>query len=361
MEYLQTDVLIIGGGPAGSIVGKYLSIAGIENIIVEKNLNFKKPCGGGIRETAFKIFDIPDSLVKVKINDFTLVSPDGNRININLPKDHRIFIVDRKEFDSFLREEAKNSGTKIIQGKFLNFTKDKKRIFSKIKLDNTVITIESNYLVIASGVNFYKKSKILTLFTYNPSLKIKNLQFFYGKKFSKNFYGWIFNHGDKIQIGTVGNKTHISNICDEAGIETNEKIKGYFIPLWKKNKLSYDNKIFFVGDAAGQVLPFTFEGIYFAMSSAKILADCIINNSPESYQLEWERKFLNYFNFMKLLEIIFLKNNFAIKKLVNAQRNLNIQKRAIDYWTGKKIPKKNINTLLSAFKFFLKTIFNQNI
>ena len=31
---LSTDVLIVGGGPAGSTAAKYLSLAGIENICI---------------------------------------------------------------------------------------------------------------------------------------------------------------------------------------------------------------------------------------------------------------------------------------------------------------------------------------
>jgi flavin-dependent dehydrogenase len=32
----MADVIIIGGGPAGSVLGRYLSMAGIENTIAER-------------------------------------------------------------------------------------------------------------------------------------------------------------------------------------------------------------------------------------------------------------------------------------------------------------------------------------
>jgi len=47
------DFLIIGGGPAGATVGKYLSKYGYKVAIFQKDLNYNKPCGGGIRADAF--------------------------------------------------------------------------------------------------------------------------------------------------------------------------------------------------------------------------------------------------------------------------------------------------------------------
>ena len=49
-------------------------------------------------------------------------------------------------------------------------------------------------------------------------------------------------------------------------------------------------------------MPLTFEGIYYAIKSAEILADSIINQ--KDYKKEWNKKYLKKFKFMKKLEKI---------------------------------------------------------
>ena len=52
------DVVVIGGGPAGATAARYLSRHGGRVALVEKDLNYAKPCGGGVPSTAFEEFGI---------------------------------------------------------------------------------------------------------------------------------------------------------------------------------------------------------------------------------------------------------------------------------------------------------------
>jgi heterodisulfide reductase subunit A-like polyferredoxin len=45
----ECEILIIRGGQAGSTLAKELSKNSIDNILIQRNLTFKKPCGGGLR------------------------------------------------------------------------------------------------------------------------------------------------------------------------------------------------------------------------------------------------------------------------------------------------------------------------
>ncbi|RMD47135.1 MAG: hypothetical protein D6831_00505, partial [Aquificota bacterium] len=60
---LKTKVLIVGGGPAGSTTGRFLSLNGIDNILIQKNFDYRKPCGGGIRLDTFDKFGLDKKLI----------------------------------------------------------------------------------------------------------------------------------------------------------------------------------------------------------------------------------------------------------------------------------------------------------
>ena len=51
---LSAKVLIIGSGPAGASAARYLAAHGRDVLLLEKNLSFEKPCGGGLSLRAFE-------------------------------------------------------------------------------------------------------------------------------------------------------------------------------------------------------------------------------------------------------------------------------------------------------------------
>ncbi len=53
---MKCQVLVVGGGPAGSTAARLLAEKGIETVLIEKNLSFNKPCGGGIPSAGLKEF-----------------------------------------------------------------------------------------------------------------------------------------------------------------------------------------------------------------------------------------------------------------------------------------------------------------
>lgn len=91
---MRTKVLVIGGGPAGATAAGVLSRAGVETVLIEKNLSYVKPCGGAIPSGALKELEIPERLVKKKIKKIKLFSPSGQSVEADL-KAGFIAIVNR--------------------------------------------------------------------------------------------------------------------------------------------------------------------------------------------------------------------------------------------------------------------------
>ena len=364
---LDTHTLIIGGGPAGSILARKLSKNDIPNILVEKNHNFKKPCGGGVRLSAFEEFDIPLSLENKRVLEFDLFSLN-KKASLNLNK-APVSIVLRKEFDKKNRELAKKEGTTLIIGRFIKFEKANNFFITNIKdKDKKLIKIKSKYLVAADGVNssvrnFLNKpykEKILTIYSDIDNLNIEKCEFYFGQEFAPNEYAYVFPHGDKISIGSVlrndKNSMELFNkFKEKVAPNSNSKIKGYYIPTWRKDTKLYEDGVFFVGDAAGQVLPFNYEGIYYAMKSGSLLADVIIKEKPLEYEIKWNEKYQKRFILFKTAQKIFLSSSFMCDKLISFFQNERLQNRALQFWEGTSKPLDFFQTIFKIVKHVIKT------
>lgn len=358
---VETHTLIVGGGPSGATLARKLSKNKISNILIEKNDNYDKPCGGGIKAIVYKEFDIPRDIELKKIIKFNLYSPN-QKVSVNLAKTP-ISIVLRKDFDKLNRDLAKKEGSIILLGKFLKFEKKDEFVYSYIKINHEIKIIKSFYLVGADGVTSTVRKqlseptqeKILTIYANIPNIDIDKCEFYFGEKFAPNDYAWVFPHGDKLSVGSVCKegvvtKTLFNSFKNKVAPNDNTKVKGFYIPTWNDGSLLYEDKVFLLGDAAGQVLPFTYEGIYYVMQSALVLADAIIENKPKNYEINWNQKYRKRFKFFKIMQKIFLSSTFMCNKMISFFKNDKLQKRGLEYWNGTANPLSFMQIILKIIK-----------
>jgi geranylgeranyl reductase len=294
------NILIIGGGPAGASAARFL--APYHNVtLIQHKEEYEKPCGGGVKTKIFKEFNIPETLIKHRINH-VLMKYKNQNIKLDL-KGGNLSIVNRKEFDKTLRNLASESGAKIYYGRF----KGIKNSAAVIKSENETKYFPYDILIAADGVNsavrkalnLPKVPSTVTHYAKTSSYPVKTCEFFFDFDTGGDYYAWAFPCENLTHTGTV-KRENFENLCRYLGIK--EKPKGYKIPLWGKNIIIQKENVFFVGDAAGQVMPLSFEGIYYAVHSAEILADSILHN--KNYRHEWNKRFLKEFMFMKTIQTL---------------------------------------------------------
>jgi len=313
-------IVVIGGGPAGSTVSRLLASNFDVTLIQDKKWN--KPCGGGVKTKLFKEFNLNEDLIKEKFSYFEIIYKNKH-IPLDILGDN-LGIVFRDEFDEYLRKKAQKKGVKIIYDKLIDI-KDNKAILKNRKINFDI-------LIAADGVNSTVR-KILSLppipkvLTHYATIeqKIKNPCFYFDKEYGGNFYAWKFPHKTKTHIGS--DAITFQNFKNYLNININHK--GYFIPSWQENITIQKENIYFVGDSAAQVMPFTFEGIYYALHSAQILANCIINNL--NYQKEWNKKFLKDFKLTKKIEKL-MNNQFFRDLIMLGFKSKYIQKLIVKLW-----------------------------
>jgi geranylgeranyl reductase len=354
---IETEFLIVGGGPAGSTVAKYLSIANIPNILIQKKFDFKKPCGGGLRKDAFTEFDLDTNLIIKELNEIHLLFQNKKEI-VDI-QESPLVIVQRQKFDAYLRDEAQKNGTLVHEAKFVDVEVYDEYVISTVNFGDEVKKIKSKYLIAADGVNSSIRKKIngdsvsaqLTSYADLVQYQSGACEFHFGSTIAGKFYAWSFLEGGGINIGTLahGNTPYMRNFIKLLNINEECRVKGYKIPKFE-NTLFYKNRVFFVGDSASQVLPFTYEGIYYAMSSAKILADVLIEKcEPDEYEKRWNKKYLKKFMSLKKLQKVFLYNDFTIAIMMKLYRSKSIQKKIVQLWLSEKELRIN-------FSFFLRVL-----
>jgi menaquinone-9 beta-reductase len=163
MTEQNTNILIIGGGPAGSTAAIYLSQLGFDITLIEKK-SFPREtlCG------EFLSKEVTDILKELNLfNDFLLLKPnqlksfravDDSGIELKSKLSFDAYAMKRSVFDSFLIEKAKERKVNIIQPAEVNSTiKSTSNFISEIEDGSGNKLIIKSKLVIAA----YGKQNIL--------------------------------------------------------------------------------------------------------------------------------------------------------------------------------------------------------
>lgn len=367
MQRLSVDVAIIGGGPAGSIAARILAENGLDTLLIERDLKHRKPCGGGIPSPAFREFLISREIVKKEVDCIEIVSPSEKRLSINL-RGGTISIVDRQEFDSHLREDALLKGARVLEAEFVNFLESSSKVKAILRNRDGSIEVVSRYAIIADGVNSRARASLgldplRTVFTLSIKFdEIKNdrAEFWFGSDHAPGFYSWVF----PLSAGTGSQdskdiKNRFSIFLKKRNLpcsrEEINSLRGYRIPLWSSRGLvlQYNSSILLAGDAAGLVMPLTFEGIYYAMASGKMAAEAIIEERPSEYRKRWKDRYLRRFSLMKFFWRYFLRNDRAVERLVDMHRIPEVQEIAMELWLRKSVDRKSLNSYIRLFRKFI--------
>ena len=361
MNY-ESDVAIVGAGPAGSTAAYVLAKLGLNVIIIDKSsFPREKLCGGLLSSKSVrlleKIFDETEESLNKKIINFS-----SNMFQVMFKEKtlakyyskNPTYFVERTVYDNFLLDKAISSGATFIQNETVK----------KVDLDSNALftskgnKIISKYIVGADGANSivrkeFENNGIICKDIWRNSLGI-TLEISIDKKklpiekniiclyfgYIKNGYAWIFPNMDKSIIGIGGllkdiNNDNINDMFidflislgfDKKTIDSFiKKIRGHPIPFGNYIEKPIYKKTILIGDAAGFVNPITGEGIYYAHKSAEIAANAILKDYINQGKLEED--YINNLNLFLLPELFNSKksrnlyfkifNNYYLAKIAS--------------------------------------------
>ena len=321
---IETDVLVIGAGPAGSAAARHAALGGADVILIDKKSEIGTPkrCAEGIYDHGLKWLGIePDPQWAVqRINGGTIISPDKTRLTLDetiLPE--KGYIVERKVFDKYMAMDAARAGAQImvktLAKSILKDDSDGSSIIVDCEQMGEIIEIKAKIVIAADG----PESKVAKAFGINSTTKLQDMMAgvqyemvgvncermdlieLHLGAFANGGYAWVFPKGEDIAnvgIGIPGNSKRPAieylnefiesypPLNDAKAVELNvggDPIGGMIDQI-------YDDNLLVCGDAAGQVDPITGGGIILGMlggmTAGKVAAKAIIDKDYSKERLE---------------------------------------------------------------------------
>ena len=298
------DAVVVGGGPAGATAADDLARAGLAVALLDKAGRIK-PCGGAIPPRAIRDFEIPDHLIVARIRNAQMVAPSGKRVDMPVEGTGYVGMVDRCDFDEWLRARAADAGAERRTGTYERIERAEDgtavvlyrpkeaapdaplarlRARCVIGADGAVSMVGRQSVKGAERVPFvFAYHEIIKAPLDNPSWDPDRCDVWYQGKHSPDFYSWVFPHGSTASIGTGsmhkgfslrGSVGALREKLDLAGAETIRR-EGAPIPLKPLKRWDNGQDVLLAGDAAGVVAPASGEGIYYAMLGGRLAAEAV--------------------------------------------------------------------------------------
>ena len=314
---LSYDVVVVGGGPAGSMAAWEAAKGGASVCIFEKDREIGSPvrCGEAAGESGLKQFvDINDAWIAERITGAKLGSPSGKLINIEFETETG-YILNRKIFDYDLSRYAANAGSEVytkayvkdilkndgfVNGVVIDYLGREYDIQAQIVIGADGITSRLGRL---AGIKTQVKMKDMeSAFQYSVSnidIEPNKMIMYVGSKIAPGGYLWVFPKGNRFANIGIGISGKYSK--DKSAKEyLDEFIKREYpnaailttmcggVPCAKPMKKPIVNGLMLVGDAAHQINPMTGGGIVSAMKGGWIagkVAAKAINKSDYSEKI----------------------------------------------------------------------------
>ena len=282
------DVAIIGGGASGATTAFHLANKNKNVCILEKNNSSpERACGGGMSAAVqnwfpFKLMPIVDEVITTV--EFSWCNTD--KVIADLSSSSPFWIVKREKLDSFLLDQALNSGCDLLTTfKVVNIKKES---------DNWHITsldgrqVEAKAVVVADGSQSPwpqtfnlgpKKQKFASTFSgrikRKGSFRSGTARFEFG--LVKNGFAWAFPLKNEVNIGMgtfLGNKNStpfeeiLKSFLPDLGFDPSEVVgQDSKLRVWNGHSNLNGEGILLVGDAASLCDPFLAEGLRPALMS----------------------------------------------------------------------------------------------
>src|ERR1700720_5044601 len=287
------DVAIVGAGPAGSTCAAFCAAAGLRTVIIEREkFPREKVCGDCLNPACWPVLRRLGLVEKLgnlphgKLDAVEFITIRGRQVTVDLPRGEGSEIaVKRSLFDSLLLARARELGVAVHEGSTV--TALSKTAARNWKIDIVNQTILARVLVGADGRNS-TVARLRNLLP-TPARERVALQAHiplprnFGNRVALQFLG-EGNSGqapvnkDELNLCLVGTPPTISLLRKWA--ERNFEIKPdqpwrTITPLTRAPVPSTHENLFFIGDAARVVEPFTGEGIYYALRSGELSATAI--------------------------------------------------------------------------------------
>ena len=392
-EFLKRryDVIVVGGGPAGTVAANYSAKSGAAVILFERDPVIGSPvrCGEGISERGIRGYvSLNGPWIVNKLNQLELISPDGTIVR--LKADLIGYILDRTKFDKILGDKAEKAGTRIVTEADVsgliknNGHVDGVRVIYKGREYEVYGRIVIGADGVESRVGRWGGMKTMTKLNNMESgiqVDAVNIQvdahvcrFYFGRDIAPGGYLWVFPKGPhraNIGLAISGNFSRIKPAQDylvkfmkrQFPYAEWSRVVAGGIPCNPKLKQLTRANVMLAGDAGHQVNPLTGAGIANALQAGRIAGETAVealnsNNSLEKslqmYTKRWFRaRGRNHKNCTRLKNVVINLDDDKLNELARLVHSIPQSE-----WSMLKIfllaVRSNPELIIDAIKVFRK-------
>jgi geranylgeranyl reductase family protein len=290
---MQTfDVAIVGSGPAGSSCAAFCAVAGLRTLVLDREkFPREKVCGDCLNPSCWPVLERLGLAQRVRnlphsrLNSVVFIAIDGQKAIVDLPSGADCEIsLKRSLFDNLLLTRARELGADV---------RERTTVIQLSRNDGWKIEtasgefFQARIVVAADGRN----STVARLCNLLPPPERERVALQAHVPRPRNFgnnvvlqflpegySGQAPVNETELNLCLVGTPPTISRLRhwaeEQFQLPTNQSWRT-ITPLTRPSLSSADENLFFIGDAARVVEPFTGEGIYYAIRSGELAANAI--------------------------------------------------------------------------------------
>jgi geranylgeranyl reductase family protein len=309
MEEIDTEVLVVGGGPAGAIAAEVTAAGGADTVLIDKKEDPARSsaCGGLVSLDTWERLGAKDEAIVNDISGVLVHPPDGDDFELS-SSEVKAYVIDRNRLNADLLARAEDRGVRIRPRTGI-FQRRESAVRTKSIGGGGEKTIRPKVIIGADGPKsdvrrlFDLKSPSEMLYAIQSEIEVEiysndYVEVFFGNAIAPGFFGWIIPTGrNRARLGLATAKGDRLNefferLIRKVGVSPPDSFQTGVIPIGIPDHSGGGN-VLTVGDAAGQVKPTTGGGLYPISITAKLAGESTLKgldgdvNPSDHYRREW--------------------------------------------------------------------------
>ncbi|MCX8126567.1 MAG: NAD(P)/FAD-dependent oxidoreductase, partial [Dehalococcoidia bacterium] len=289
---LEYDIAVIGAGPIGSYTAARLAEAGHRVAVFEasSNVDSNVCCTGIVSTDCYNQFIAHLGIPARPARSANVFSPSGQSLHIEKPET-QAYIIDRPALNRALYERARLLSVDYYFNSYaVNAELSTNRCSIRLQQPEGDRTIAAKIIVAACGLSSIIPRKLglghikhcAVGAQVNVKTDVEEVEVYFDQEMAPGGFAWLVPTWDGDGLAGIisqHNAVHhlrpfIERLYSSGKITRFSTLRHKAIPIWGLRKTSTD-RVLVVGEAAGQVKPTTFGGIYTGMLSAGLAATTI--------------------------------------------------------------------------------------